>query len=97
MGGQGQERAIVTPAAGASIIGRVRVASKPAFALLVGAAAFLIQDIFVRVTKIPITVDEGIGFVTLFSWLAYWAVPVSLQDAAPAAPAEPVVAPGPAA
>jgi hypothetical protein len=97
MGGTGSDSATVLTAGAGSILPSVRVASKPAFALLVGAAAFLAQDVFQRLTHVPISVDEGIGFVTLFSWFAYWLVPASLQDngatvvAGPVAPASPTV------
>jgi hypothetical protein len=57
----------------------MRVAGKPAFAVVVGAALFLAQDIFMRVTHIVISPDEAIGIVTLGSWLAYYIVPADKQ------------------
>jgi hypothetical protein len=57
----------------------MRVPGKPAFAIVVAAAAFLAQDIFQRVTKITVTADEAAGFVTLFSWAAYYIVPADKQ------------------
>jgi hypothetical protein len=36
------------------------------------------------VTGVQVTVDEGVAFVTLLSWFAYWLVPASLQDSQPA-------------
>jgi hypothetical protein len=92
MGGAGTDSGTVSGAGVGGMLAGVRVASKPAFAVLVGAAAFLAQDVFQRVTHVPVTVDEGVGFVTLFSWFAYWLIPQQLQDAgaavvvAPAAP-----------
>jgi hypothetical protein len=79
MGGTAVDQGSVT-SPGGGIVGAVRVASKPAFAILVGAIAFLAQDIFQRVTHVVISNDEAIAFVTVLSWLAYWLVPVSLQD-----------------
>jgi hypothetical protein len=74
----------------------VRVATKPAFAVLVGAALALAQDLFVRITHIPITTDEAVNLVILGSWFAYWIVPQSLQDngAAVVAVAPATTAPG---
>lgn len=81
MGGVGTQQAAVSQPGIGGIVQAVRVASKPAFAIVVAAAAFLAQDIFQRVTHVQVTVDEGAAFVTLFSWLAYWATPASVQDA----------------
>lgn len=80
MGGQGSDSNVVTAAGSGGIFGSVRVASKPAFAVLVGAVAFLAQDVFQRVTHVVISNDEAIAFVTVLSWFAYWLVPASLQD-----------------
>lgn len=57
----------------------MRVAGKPAFAVVVGVAAFLAQDIFQRVTKVALSADESTAIVTLFSWLAYYLVPADKQ------------------
>jgi hypothetical protein len=65
----------------------VRVAGKPAFAVVVAAAAFLAQDVFQRATGVVITADEAVAFVTLLSWLAYWLVPAGLQNGGPVPPA----------
>jgi hypothetical protein len=84
MGGSGTDSgAVSTPGIG-GMLASVRVASKPAFAVVVAAAAFLAQDVFQRVTGVQVTVDEGVAFVTLLSWFAYWLVPASLQDSQPA-------------
>jgi hypothetical protein len=79
MGGTAVDQGSVT-IPGGGIVGAVRVASKPAFAILVGAIAFLAQDIFQRITHVVISNDEAIAFVTVLSWLAYWLIPASLQD-----------------
>lgn len=80
MGGTGTDRATVSTAGGGSILTGVRVATKPAFAIVVAAALALGQDLFQRVTHIPLTADEAVEIVTLGSWLAYFLVPVSMQD-----------------
>jgi uncharacterized membrane protein len=79
MGGTAVDQGSVT-SPGGGMVGAVRVASKPAFAVVVGAIAFLAQDILQRVTGVHITVDEGIAGFALVSYLAYWLVPASLQD-----------------
>ena len=85
MGGTSSDAGAVTTVSTGSILERVRVAGKPAFAVVIAAIAFLAQDLFQRITGIVITSDEGIAFVIVLSWLAYWLVPTSAQDAAPPA------------
>jgi uncharacterized membrane protein len=93
MGGTGTDTSVVTAAGGGSIIAGVRVASKPAFALVVGAVAFLAQDLFTRLTHITVSNDEAVAFVTALSWVAYWIVPPSLQDGGATVVAGPLTAP----
>jgi uncharacterized membrane protein len=100
MGGAGTDRGLVTGAGIGSILPTVRVASKPAFAVVVGAIAFLAQDIVQRVTHITITNDEAIAGFAVVSYLAYWLIPSSLQDGGATVvplPAVPPAPPGPAA
>jgi uncharacterized membrane protein len=91
VGGSGQDSGQLRPAG--SMLTGVRVASKPAFAVVVGTVAFLAQDLFQRITGVQLTTDEAAGIVTVFSWLAYWLVPVSMQDAG--TPVVTVVPPAP--